>query len=50
MPEPFKNFFNPALINGMAGHFHRVWPDFDRTSVYDAVREFQARSRRYGGL
>ena len=27
-----------------------LWPDFDRTSVYDAVREFQARSRRYGGL
>lgn len=27
-----------------------LWPDFDRESVYDAVREFQARSRRYGGL
>ena len=27
-----------------------LWPDFDRTSVYDAVREYQARSRRYGGL
>ncbi len=27
-----------------------LWPDFDRTSVYDAVREFQARSRRFGGL
>ena len=27
-----------------------LWPDFDRTSVYDAVREFQARSRRFGAL
>ena len=27
-----------------------LWPDFDRTSVYDAVREFQNRTRRYGGL
>ena len=27
-----------------------LWPDFDRTSVYDAVREFQSRTRRYGGL
>ena len=27
-----------------------LWPDFTRESVYDAVREFQQRSRRYGGL
>ncbi|MEM7287318.1 MAG: polyprenyl diphosphate synthase [Actinomycetota bacterium] len=27
-----------------------LWPDFTRESVYDAVREFQARTRRYGGL
>ena len=27
-----------------------LWPDFDRTSVYDAVREYQHRSRRFGAL
>lgn len=27
-----------------------LWPDFDRTSVYDAVRQYQERSRRFGGL
>ena len=27
-----------------------LWPDFTRESVYDAVREFQSRTRRYGGL
>ena len=27
-----------------------LWPDFDRTSLYDAVREFQHRSRRFGAL
>lgn len=30
MPEPFKNFFNPPLIAGMADHFARAWPSFDR--------------------
>lgn len=29
MPEPFKNFFNLDVIEGMAGHFRRAWPDFD---------------------
>lgn len=29
MPEPFKNFFNPALVVGMADHMARQWPDFD---------------------
>lgn len=27
-----------------------LWPDVDRTTVYDAVRQFQERSRRFGGL
>ncbi|MGI9624358.1 MAG: polyprenyl diphosphate synthase [Acidimicrobiales bacterium] len=27
-----------------------LWPDFTRESVYDAVHEYQRRSRRYGGL
>ncbi len=27
-----------------------LWPDFTRESLYDAVREYQARSRRFGGL
>jgi undecaprenyl diphosphate synthase len=26
------------------------WPDFRREHLYDAVREYQGRSRRYGGL
>ncbi len=31
MPEPFKNFFNPALVAGMADHLVRQWPDFDHS-------------------
>jgi undecaprenyl diphosphate synthase len=27
-----------------------LWPDFDRTSVHDAVRQYQERSRRFGAL
>jgi undecaprenyl diphosphate synthase len=27
-----------------------LWPDFRREHLYDAVREFQARARRFGGL
>ena len=27
-----------------------LWPDVDRSTVYDAVRRFQERSRRFGGL
>ena len=27
-----------------------LWPDFSRTTLYGAVREFQARSRRFGGV
>lgn len=27
-----------------------LWPDFGRSSLYDAVREYQARTRRFGGL
>ena len=27
-----------------------LWPDFRREHLYDAVREYQGRSRRYGGL
>jgi undecaprenyl diphosphate synthase len=27
-----------------------LWPDFRREDLYDAVREFQARDRRFGGL
>jgi undecaprenyl diphosphate synthase len=26
-----------------------LWPDFTREHLYDAVREFQARDRRFGG-
>jgi undecaprenyl diphosphate synthase len=26
------------------------WPDFDREHLFEAVRDFQKRSRRYGGL
>lgn len=27
-----------------------LWPDFRREDLYDAVREYQARDRRFGGL
>lgn len=29
MPEPFKNLFNPALIESMGQHLYRVSEDFD---------------------
>ena len=29
--EPFKNFFNEAIIAGMGDHFLKAWPGFDRT-------------------
>ncbi len=27
-----------------------LWPDFDRHSLFDALRDYAARDRRYGGL
>ena len=27
-----------------------LWPDFDREILYEAIRDFQKRSRRFGGL
>ena len=27
-----------------------LWPDFRREHLFDAVREFQQRQRRYGGV
>ena len=27
-----------------------LWPDFRREHLFDAVREFQSRSRRFGGV
>ena len=27
-----------------------LWPDFDREHLFEAIRDFQKRSRRYGGL
>ncbi len=29
MGEPFKNLFNERIINGMATHLSKAWPDFD---------------------
>ncbi len=26
------------------------WPDFSRETLYETVRDYQARSRRFGGL
>lgn len=37
MPEPFKNSFSRALIRGMADHFARVWPAFDRDGFMSAA-------------
>lgn len=28
----------------------KLWPDFQKTDLYEAVREYQKRSRRFGGL
>lgn len=28
----------------------KLWPDFQRADLYDAVREYQRRNRRFGGL
>lgn len=28
----------------------KLWPDFQKCDLYDAVREYQKRSRRFGGL
>jgi undecaprenyl diphosphate synthase len=27
-----------------------LWPDFRREHLFDAVREFQERERRFGGI
>jgi undecaprenyl diphosphate synthase len=27
-----------------------LWPDFRREHLFDAVREYQARERRFGGV
>lgn len=35
MPEPFKNVFNLALIDGMAEHFHRHYTEFDKNAFID---------------
>jgi 3-methyladenine DNA glycosylase AlkC len=42
-PSAFKDFFNRALVEDMAYHLHRVWPDFDKTAfVSGALRNFPA--------
>lgn len=39
MPEPFKNWINPVLIQGMAAHFKQQWPDFNESAfVQTAVK------------
>ncbi len=41
MPEPFKNFFNPAMVALMAHHFHRVETTFDKTAFETiALKDF----------
>ncbi len=30
MPEPFKNLMSKTVIEGMAAHFDKHWPEFDR--------------------
>lgn len=43
MPEPFKNFLNKAIIAGMADHFLKAWPDFDREAfIRDATNHLEA--------
>jgi undecaprenyl diphosphate synthase len=26
------------------------WPDFDRENLYEAIRDYQKRDRRFGGV
>jgi undecaprenyl diphosphate synthase len=28
----------------------KLWPDFQKTDLYGAVKEYQKRNRRFGGL
>ncbi len=39
MPEPFKNLFNKSIIAGMADHFLKAWPDFDRDSFVQSATD-----------
>lgn len=39
MPEPFKNLFNETIITGMADHFLKAWPDFDRDGFVRAATD-----------
>ncbi|MGE4062338.1 MAG: DNA alkylation repair protein [Rhodospirillaceae bacterium] len=40
-PSAFKDFFDRALVEDMAHHLHRVWPQFDKKSfVAAAVKNF----------
>lgn len=42
MPEPFKNWINPTLIQGMAHHFKQQWSDFDEKAfVATAVNNLE---------
>lgn len=42
-PSAFKDFFNKALVEDMAHHLHRVWPDFDKkTFASGALKNFPA--------
>jgi len=37
MAEPFKNAFNRPLIEGMADHFKKEWPEFDGSGFINAA-------------
>lgn len=39
MPEPFKNFFNPTMINQMAGHLQKQNSAFDSQRFVDLATE-----------
>ncbi len=38
-PAAFKDFFNKKLVEDMAHHLHRAWPDFDKKGFAAAALE-----------
>jgi undecaprenyl diphosphate synthase len=61
MPEPYlvvrtsgeyriSNFLLWELAYSELVFTDVLWPDFRKENLFDAIREYQSRERRYGGL
>lgn len=44
-----SNFLLWEVAYGELYFTETLWPDFDRTHLFEAIREFQGRQRRFGG-